>query len=141
MPVGVRLGRPGTVSRALAQYRESLKINPKHARAHSGLAWLQATCPQAALRNGTEAIEHAQQASQLSGGRQPRVLDTLAAAYAEARWFPEALGAARQALDLAVQQGDRRLADAVRARIALYEAGKPYREKPPASTVVRQQAP
>ena len=136
--LGVALAGQGRFHDALTQYREALKTNPKHAGAHSNLAWLQATCPQAALRNGAEAIEHAQQATQLLGGRRPAVLDTLAAAYAEAGWFPEALGTARQALDLAVQQGNQRLADALRARIALYEAGKPYRETPSPSAPVRQ---
>ncbi len=139
--LGVALAGQGRFPEALTQYREALRINPKHARVHSSLAWLRATCPQAAFRNGVEAVEQAQQAAQLSGGRQPSTLDTLAAAYAEAGWFPEALGTARKALDLAVEQRDRRLADALRARIALYEAGKPYRETPSASTPVRQQPP
>ena len=42
--------------------------------------------------------------------------------------FPEAVQTARKALDLATQQNDRALADALRARIALYEAGKPFRQ-------------
>ncbi len=61
------------------------------------------------------------------------MLDTLAAAYAEAGWFPEALAAARQALQLAEQQNNQRLAGALRARLALYEAGKPYHETASAS--------
>ena len=66
----------------------------------------------------------------LCGGQRPDVLDTLAAAYAEAGWFPEALATARKALKLAKQQDARALADAVQARIALYEAGRPYHEPP-----------
>jgi tetratricopeptide (TPR) repeat protein len=131
--LGIALAGQGRFREALAQYRESLKLNPKHTRAHGSLAWLQATCPQAAFRNGVEAIEHAQQASQLLGGKQPSALDALAAAYAEAGWFPEALGTAHQALDLAVEQHDQRLAAALRARIARYEAKKPYRQSPPAT--------
>jgi tetratricopeptide (TPR) repeat protein len=139
--LGVALAGQGRFRDALTQYQEALKINPKHARTHSSLAWLRATCPQAAFRNGVEAIEHAQQAAQLLGGKRPSTLDTLAAAYAEAGWFPEALGTAHQALDLAVEQRNRRLADALRARLALYEAGKPYREMPSASASGRQQIP
>ena len=78
--------------------------------------------------------QHAQRANQLSGGRQPDVLDTLAAAYAEAGRFPEALATARKALDLATQQHGQPLADVLRSRIALYEAGKPYRQTAAAST-------
>jgi tetratricopeptide (TPR) repeat protein len=97
------------------------------------LAWLRATCWEAALRNSSEAVELAQRADQLSGGKQPDVLDTLAAAYAAVGWFPEAQATARKALDMALQQNDRALAQAIQMRIALYEAGKPYRQAPPAA--------
>ena len=59
--------------------------------------------------------------------------DTLAAAYAETGRFPEALAAARKALDLAVKQKSQAWADTIRSRIALYEAGKPYRQPPPSA--------
>ncbi len=55
-------------------------------------------------------------------------VDTLAAAYAEAGRFPEALATARKALELARQQNNPALANALRTRIALYEAGKPLRQ-------------
>ncbi len=91
------------------------------------------TCPEASLRNGGEAIEHARRAERLSGGQRVDVLDTLAAAQAEAGRFPEALATARKALELARQQHNQALADTLRTRIALYEAGKPYHEAPSAS--------
>ena len=109
-------------------YRRAIKIKPNDPEAHNCLAWLQATCPETTLRNGAEAIEHAGWADQLCGGRRPDVLNTLAAAYAEAGRFPEALAAARKALYLATRQNNPALADAVRARILLYEAGKPYHQ-------------
>ena len=73
--------------------------------------------------------------SEPTGSRQagPDVLDALAAAYAEAGWFPEALATARKALRLAKQHDERALADALQARIALYEAGRPYHETPMSS--------
>ncbi len=89
--------------------------------AHNHLAWLLATCPEASLRNGAEAIEHAQRADHLCGGTRPDVLDSLAAGYAEAGWFPEALAAARKAVQLATKQDQPTLAEGLRARIALYE--------------------
>ena len=113
---------------ATAHYRQAIELNPNSAEPHNNLAWLLATCPEAMLRNGAEAIEHAQQASRLSGGGRPDMMDTLAAAYAEAGQFPEALVSARKALELAAQQNKPTLVDALRARIGLYEAGKPYRQ-------------
>ncbi len=94
------------------------------------LAWLRATCSDPSLRNGAEAVELAQRANQLSGGQRPEMLDTLAAAYAEAEWFPEAVATARKALELARQQNNPALAEAVQERITKYEAGRPYRQMP-----------
>ena len=59
--------------------------------AQNDLAWLLATCPDNSVRNGQKAVELAQQAVQLSNGRSPEILDTLAAAYAEAGRFHEAV--------------------------------------------------
>jgi tetratricopeptide (TPR) repeat protein len=126
--LGAALAGQGRFHEALTQNRKALKINHDYLQAHSNLAWLLASCPEASLRNGAEAVEHARRADQLCGGRQPIVFDTLAIAYAEAGRFPEALAAARKALDLATQQNRQALAEALRARIALYEAGKPYRQ-------------
>ena len=64
----------------------------------------------------------------LAGGNEAALLDTLAAAYAEAGRFSEAVAAAGKALQFAGQQNKRVLANALRARIALYEAGKAFRQ-------------
>ena len=87
-----------------------------------------ATCPEASVRNGAEAVELAQRAVQLSDGRVPAILGTLAAAYAEAGRFPEAVQTARKALDLATQRNELALAEEIKAKIPLYEAGTPFRE-------------
>jgi tetratricopeptide (TPR) repeat protein len=123
--LGLVLQARGRFDEAIAQLQQALQINPNHGEAHNNLAWLRATCPAAALRNGAEAIAHAQRAKQLLGNV-PGVLDTLAAAYAEAGRFPEALATARKALELTRQQNNQAVANALLARIALYEAGKPY---------------
>ena len=121
-------------TRGCGHYRRALEIQPKDPMAGRSLAWLRATCSDASLRNGDEAVALAERANRLTGGKQPEVLDTLAAAYAEAGWFPEALATARKALELARQQNNRALADALQDRIARYEAGKPYRQTPMAPT-------
>ena len=97
------------------------------------LAWLRATCPVPPLRNGDLAIEHATLANRLCEGKQPEVLDVLAAAYAEAGRFPEAAATASKAMELATHQHNQPLANVLRTRIALYEAGRPYHETPSAA--------
>ena len=107
-----------------------MRLQPNDAALPNDTAWMLATNPNASVRNGTEAIELAERALRLSGGNEPAILGTLAAAYAEAGRFPEAAAAARKALELATQQNKRALADALRARLALYEAGRPFHETP-----------
>ena len=120
-------------SEAREYLERAVRLGSRDAVTYNNLAWLLATCPTAAMRNGDKAIELAQQAKKLLTDA-PSVLDTLAAAYAEAGRFPEALATVRKALDLATQQHDQPLANVLRSRIALYEAGKPYHQAPSAST-------
>ena len=93
--LGKLLAGRGQFKEAIAHFEQMLKLQPDHVEAQTILAWLRATCPQASLRNGAEAIEHARRADQLCGGRRPDVLDCLAASYAEAGRFPEALATAQ----------------------------------------------
>jgi len=121
----------GRAAPALAQWRELLRLDPDNLAVLAQCAWVLATDPDPSLRNGSQAVEYAEHAARLRDGRQPMVLDALAAAYAEAGRFPDAVQAARDALALTLRQDNASLADALRARIAQYEAGQPVRAAPP----------
>ncbi len=129
--LGLALARRGQVDEAISHYQAALKIEPNYAAALNNLAWIRATHPDAKFRNGLEAVALAHRAVELSPS-DAGDLDTLAAAYAEAGRFAEALETARKALDLAVQQNKQALAESVQDRIRLYAAGKPFREPPSA---------
>ena len=77
---------------------------------------LLAACPDASIRNGVEAVVFAEQARSLGDG-DPIVLDTLAAAYAEAGRFADAVQAARRALSLATSQDNAALANVLSGRL------------------------
>jgi Flp pilus assembly protein TadD len=126
--LGVALVKQGRIKEAIAHYHAALKTKADDPPTLNNLAWLRATHPNAAFRDSGEAVELAQRALQLSNGRAPAVLDTLAAAYAEAGRFPEAVRTARKAVDLAEQQHKQAMAEEMMARLRLYEAGTPYRE-------------
>jgi cytochrome c-type biogenesis protein CcmH/NrfG len=128
--LGNALYMQGKVPEALEQWRAGLRIEPALLPALNQVAWVLATSGEAGLRNGSEAVRLAARAVELSGGREPNLLYTLAAAYAEAGRFQEAVQTARRALALARAQNLAPLADEVRARIALYESGKPFRSGP-----------
>ncbi len=118
----------GKVADALAAWHSVLRIDPDRVPVLAQTAWVLATSPDASLRGGAEAVVLAERAARLAGNRQPAVLDALAAAYAETGRFAEAVETAGQALELAGQQGNRSLAQALEARRALYLAAKPFRD-------------
>jgi len=118
----------------VAQWREAVRLQPHEAVVLNRLAWALATCPLASVRNGTEAVQLAERAAALSDRKEPAILDTLAAAYAEAERFADAVSTAQWAIELAQSSGQTPLAERIRARLALYRAGQPYREAPFAPT-------
>jgi len=115
---------------AKIEYEQALALEPKHGGANLSLAWLLATCPEGALRDGKRAVELARQAEAQSGGESPQVLDTLAAAYAEAGRYGEAVATAKRALELSATRNNQPLAEGIQLRLKLYEANTPYHEKP-----------
>ena len=118
----------GDAREAVAHYQKALELQPKNAITCKNLAWMLATCPEASVRNGARAVELAERAVWLSGGSDPIFVGTLAAAYAEAGRFPEAIVTAQHAQQLAAAQNKTRLVDALQAQIGLYQAGAPFRE-------------
>lgn len=119
---------------AADEYRQVLKVKPDEPAALNNLAWLLATCPDASVRDGAEAVRLAERACRLSGHSEAQSLGTLAAAYAEAGRFGEAVSSAQKAVGLATASGDQRLAAICGQLLRLYSAGRPYHE-PPATTV------
>jgi len=120
---------------AIAEYRKVLKVKSEQPEALNNLAWLLATCSDGTLRDGAEAVRLAQNACRLSAYRQARELFTLAAAYAEARRFPEAVEAAQKSIEAANAGGNTQLAAVGGQLLALFRTSKPYHE--PATTPVR----
>jgi tetratricopeptide (TPR) repeat protein len=127
----------GNSTEALIHWHKALALEPKRISALSGAAWLLATAQDASDRNGAEAVTLAESANEISSGKDPEVLDTLAAAYAESGDFVKAREFANRALDLALTKKDRALTIAIRGRIQLYSEGKPFREDRPAKTVAQ----
>jgi hypothetical protein len=92
------------------------------------LAWVLATARDDAVRDGPQAVKLALRAAELSHGSDPRILDALAAAYAETGQFPAAIKAAETAEALAARSGEQNLADEIEVRLALYRNSRPWRE-------------
>src|SRR5258708_24767678 len=110
----------------MADYEAALRIDAKSATRHNQIAWRLAVSPNDRVRNGKRAVEIATQACELSGWKNGNMLDTLAAAYAETGQFAEAIRWQEKALEDAGFA--RSSGPAMRQRLELYRAGKPYRD-------------
>jgi len=128
--LGVLLVQNGDVRAGIEQWEVSLQIDPNDGNALNNLAWVLATCPADAIRDGKLAVELAVKATTLPSVDVPIVLRTLAAAYAESGDFSKAIDTAQHAADLATAQNNTSLLATLRHEIELYQACTPYRESP-----------
>jgi tetratricopeptide (TPR) repeat protein len=113
----------GNWAEAAADYRAAVKLDERYGRGYRAAAWLMATCPDDKFRNADLAIRAAEQAIELDGAQDYLYLDALAAAYASAGKYSQAVTAAQEALTAAPQEAQ----TAVKERLALYQGGQLYR--------------
>jgi cytochrome c-type biogenesis protein CcmH/NrfG len=111
-----------------------LLLKPDMPEPLNNLAWILAACSDDTVRNGDEAVRHAEQACRLTAFKQTKTISTLAAAYAEAGRFSEAVATAEMAMKLQIEAGEMQMADVNNQLLPLYRAGKPYHEKPAGDT-------
>lgn len=95
-----------------------------HAAAQNAAAWILATSARDEVRNGTLAVHLAERA--VEQAEDADTLDTLAAALAEDGDFARAIASQRLALEYVDTDDDRRTE--LLARLASYEASRPWRE-------------
>ena len=120
--------RLGHTSDAVLLFRQTVLKAPGHLEAHANLAWILATSPDDALRNATDALTHARRALELAGGSNPIVLDTLAAAYAEAGDFDLAVSTLEKALSSAGNKAPQGWIQSVKSRRDHYRRKSPWRD-------------
>src|SRR3984893_15454124 len=102
--LGNALLQKGKLGLAIEQYEKAITGSHPSVFALNHLAWILSTCPDATYRNGTRAVELARAANQLFQGTNPIFTRTLAAAYAEASRFDDAIRTAQIAGQLALNQ-------------------------------------
>jgi tetratricopeptide (TPR) repeat protein len=118
----------GKANEALSNYERALEIDPNDTEALNNMAWILATWPDALTRDGAKAVELAERADSLTRGESPVASATLAAAYAEAGRFAEAVKTDQRALRLATAEGDAARADSIRTQIEVYQSGAAFRD-------------
>ncbi len=117
---------------ALATLEAGQRALPDDGSITDRLARLLATCPDDAIRDPLRAIALATQLCARTGNRIPQTLDTLAAAYAAADRFPDAINTANLAIKQAREQNKPGLVMEMEERLQQYQAGQPYRFTPQA---------
>jgi tetratricopeptide (TPR) repeat protein len=130
--LGITQATTGHIGEAVGDYYRAIQAFPYDPAVFNNLAWILATCPDGHYRDGAEAVRLAERACDLDQRKTPLYVGTLAAAYAEAGRFPEAVATAETAEQLASQAGLTAVADKNSQLLELYQAGKPYRDPDPA---------
>jgi tetratricopeptide (TPR) repeat protein len=125
--LGMACYRRSRYPEAMHHYAEAIRYNPAYIEAYNDLAMILATCPDARYRDGARAVELATRACELTAWGEPVLLDTLAAACAEAGDFGAAAHWQEKAMGMLAFEPDK---GRYRTRLELYRARKPYRLSP-----------
>ena len=127
-PLLAVLGKPHD---AIRQWRAVLAVESNSFAAINNLAWVLATAADDSARDGAEAVSLAERACRATGRNDAKPLGTLAAAYAEAGQFTNAVRAAEQAIEVANATGNSGFARINQQLLEIFRSGRPYHEAPP----------
>jgi len=120
---GLAYQNKGDYTQALSDFEKALEQDANSALALNHCAWLWATCPDEKLRDGKKAIASAAKACESAAWKNGFFLATLAAAYAEAGNFDEAIRWQAKAIDLVPEAARKDY----RARLELFKKKMPHR--------------
>jgi len=112
-----------------ADLERALQLDVKHRPSLlNHVAWFYATCPEDSVRDGKKAVALAEDACTKSQWKNAAAIDALAAAYAEAGEFNQAVKFQEQALSFPESSAESHTG--MQERLALYQKHLPYHEEP-----------
>ena len=114
-------------AKVVGDYYEVLRLEPNDADALDNLAWVLATCPDDAVRDGQKALDCASAACELTDAKSAYFLATVAVAFAEIGKFDLAIKWQKRALES--ESYEREEGEKARKRLKLFDERKPYREE------------
>ncbi|MEO6970084.1 MAG: tetratricopeptide repeat protein [Chthoniobacterales bacterium] len=120
--------KQGGIAEAMAEWRETLRLQPDKVATGISLAWILATAPEDALRDGRRALELAQQANETSADRNLMTWRVLAAAYAETGQFEDAIDAAQEGARRAQADRQSSIVQQLQLDLSLYQQEIPLRD-------------
>ena len=124
--LGLALEQTGRLREAIGHYEQTLRFKPHFAEAQNNLAWLLATLAPANGGDPVRAVTLAQRLCQTTGNHVAAYLDTLAAAYAAAGRFAEAIATAQAGSELARAAKQPQVVKEIEAHLQLYRSGHAY---------------
>ncbi len=139
--LGLILPQLGQAKAGLDHWQTALTLQPDSPDLLNNLAWSLATNPDPALRDGPRAVELAEKACRLDGYHKTIDLGTLAAAYAEAGRFDQAIATAQQACTNAARLGESALLARNQELLARYQQHQPWHDPPPPSAASPNRSP
>ncbi|MCS7468343.1 tetratricopeptide repeat protein [Stieleria sp. ICT_E10.1] len=124
----------GDHDKAIEDYERAIKVAGDDSTNYdlsgilNNLAWVLATSPQDSVRDGARSVELGERAVELTDGKEPHILSTLAAGYAEMGNFEKAIQWSSKAVEVGKEQEHEQLQQ-LEEELEQYRAGKPWREK------------
>ncbi len=129
--LGLVLSGQGRAVEALDHLRMASAALPESVETLVALSWILATHADAAVRDPAAAVTLATRADRLARGRDPLVLNALAAAHAASGDTGRAVAMAEEALAVALRDGSDGLADRIRDVLEIYREGRPFIQPEP----------
>ncbi|MBL0713556.1 MAG: tetratricopeptide repeat protein, partial [Desulfosarcina sp.] len=123
---GFALDRQGDPDGAMGDYIQALTVNPDYIEVFNNIAWILATSPDRRLRDGQRAVALAEKA--VAHAPDVNFMDTLAAAYAEAERYDEAVALENRVVSILAADGAAGDIGPHVERLSLYEERRPYRD-------------
>jgi tetratricopeptide (TPR) repeat protein len=112
---------------AIRHYERALQLETESPQAQNGLAWALAIVDPSKGGDPIRAVALAERACALTRNQSPTYLDTLAAAYAAAGRFNDAVTAAQRAIEVARSTGQFQLVPEIEDHLALYRSRRAFR--------------
>ena len=122
--------KKGEFGKAIEDYARLVELEVNVPRGYNAIGWIYATCSKDEFRNSAKAVDLAKKGCELSLWRDGGVVDTLAAAEAEAGQFDDAVRYEQQAISLIKDTNASADTKSMEDRVKLYKQHKPYRDTP-----------
>jgi tetratricopeptide (TPR) repeat protein len=118
----------GELNKAIRHYEKATDLLPEWDKPAFQLAWICASCKDEKYANPRKAVGIAEKLCVKTSWSNPGFLDLLAASYARAGRFGEAMETAQKAIRLAKENQQTTLSDEIEKRLELYRENKPFKD-------------